>query len=71
MQDLTDKNLTRKERERLFRRQEIIVAAREVFAARGFNDSTLDEAWLWKVILILIVCQKVVFPNVINVIVKA
>ncbi len=35
--------LSRKERERLFKRQEIVNAARVVFAARGFNAATLDE----------------------------
>lgn len=35
--------LTRKERERLFKRQEIVNAARVVFAARGFDAATLDE----------------------------
>jgi AcrR family transcriptional regulator len=35
--------LSRKERERIFKRQEIINAAREVFALRGFSAATLDE----------------------------
>ncbi|MCB2205956.1 TetR/AcrR family transcriptional regulator [bacterium] len=35
--------LSRKERERLFKRQEIVEAAREVFALRGFSAATLDE----------------------------
>lgn len=35
--------LSRKERERIFKRQEIITAAREVFALRGFSAATLDE----------------------------
>ncbi len=35
--------LSRKERERLFKRQEIIQAARQVFTLRGFNAATLDE----------------------------
>jgi TetR/AcrR family transcriptional regulator, repressor of fatR-cypB operon len=35
--------LSRKERERLFKRQEIITAARTVFAAKGFTAATLDE----------------------------
>lgn len=35
--------LTRRERERLARRQEIIDAARIVFAHKGFNDATLDD----------------------------
>ncbi len=35
--------LSRKERERLFKRQEIVNAARIVFAARGFSAATLDE----------------------------
>ena len=35
--------LSRRERERLSRRQEIIDAARTVFARKGFNDATLDD----------------------------
>ncbi len=35
--------LTRKERERLRHRQEILAAARKVFAMRGFKDATIDE----------------------------
>jgi len=35
--------LTRKERERLQHRQEILAAARKVFALRGFKDATIDE----------------------------
>jgi TetR/AcrR family transcriptional regulator, repressor of fatR-cypB operon len=35
--------LSRKERERLFKRQEIVNAARTVFASRGFSAATLDE----------------------------
>jgi len=35
--------LSRKERERRFKRQEIVCAAREVFAQRGFTAATLDE----------------------------
>ncbi|MFA6234551.1 MAG: TetR/AcrR family transcriptional regulator [Bacteroidota bacterium] len=35
--------LSRKERERIYKRQEIINAAREVFAHRGFSAATLDE----------------------------
>lgn len=35
--------LSRKERERLYKRQEIISAARMVFASRGFAAATLDE----------------------------
>lgn len=35
--------LSRKERERLYKRQEIITAARAVFASRGFAVATLDE----------------------------
>lgn len=38
-----DKQLTRKERERLTRRNEIIDAARHVFSLRGFADATLEE----------------------------
>ncbi len=36
-------NMSRKERERLFKRQEIVNAAREVFARRGFSAATLDD----------------------------
>lgn len=39
----TTQQLSRRERERLTRRQEIIAAARTVFARRGFNDATLDD----------------------------
>lgn len=35
--------LSRKEREKLFKRQEIVNAARAVFSARGFSAATLDE----------------------------
>lgn len=35
--------LQRKERERLARRQEILAAARKVFAERGYEHATLDE----------------------------
>jgi AcrR family transcriptional regulator len=35
--------LPRRERERLMRRKEIIDAAREVFARKGFNEATLDD----------------------------
>jgi AcrR family transcriptional regulator len=35
--------LPRRERERLMRRKEIIAAAREVFASRGFNAATLED----------------------------
>ena len=35
--------LPRRERERLMRRKEIIDAAREVFACKGFNEATLDD----------------------------
>ena len=37
------RHVSRKERERLLRRDEIISAAREVFALRGFAEATLDE----------------------------
>lgn len=36
-------NLPRKERERLVKRQEILKAAREVFAQKGLHAATLDE----------------------------
>ncbi len=39
---LPDK-LTRRERERLMRRQEILQAARAVFAEKGYTNATLDE----------------------------
>jgi AcrR family transcriptional regulator len=35
--------ISRRERERLTRRKEIIDAAREVFARKGFNEATLDD----------------------------
>jgi AcrR family transcriptional regulator len=35
--------LLRKERERLVKRQEIIVAARAVFASKGYENATLDQ----------------------------
>ena len=39
----TPQGLSRKEREKLARRQEIIAAARVVFARKGFADATLDD----------------------------
>lgn len=36
-------HLSRKERERLNRREEILAAARKVFSERGFQKATLDE----------------------------
>ncbi len=36
-------NLSRKEREREFRRNEILSAALDIFAAKGFTHTTLDE----------------------------
>jgi len=39
----TETVLTRKERERLARRDEILSAARKVFSERGFKNATLDE----------------------------
>ena len=35
--------MTRKERERLFRKQEIIDASVKLFAGKGFNNTTLDD----------------------------
>ncbi len=35
--------MSRKERERLFRKQEIIDASVKLFASKGFNNTTLDE----------------------------
>lgn len=43
MNDITDSKLPRKERERQGRRREILLAAREVFAVRGFTNATLEE----------------------------
>ena len=40
---MNDAGITRKERERQSRKNEIIAAAREVFCTRGFTDATLDE----------------------------
>ena len=41
--DNNTQQLSRKERERLYKRQEIVAAAREVFALRGYSAATLDE----------------------------
>lgn len=38
-----NKKLSRRERERLARRREILTAARKVFGARGYEGATLDE----------------------------
>ncbi len=38
-----DENLSRKEKERLFRRNEIIQASASLFAKKGFNRTTIDE----------------------------
>ena len=43
MTEANDTVITRKERERQFRRNEIIAAAREVFTTRGFTEATLEE----------------------------
>jgi TetR/AcrR family transcriptional regulator, repressor of fatR-cypB operon len=43
MDNNNNQQLSRKERERLHRRQEIVNAAREVFALRGFSAATLEE----------------------------
>ncbi|MBN2572541.1 MAG: TetR/AcrR family transcriptional regulator [Ignavibacteriales bacterium] len=40
---LNEENLTRKEREKLFKRKEILNAAVKIFAKKGFDHSTLDE----------------------------
>ncbi|MBN1639081.1 MAG: TetR/AcrR family transcriptional regulator [Ignavibacteriales bacterium] len=40
---LNEENLSRKEREKLFRKQEILTAAIRVFAKKGFEHSTMDE----------------------------
>lgn len=42
MQTETEK-LTRKDKEKIFRRREIIQAARDIFSQRGFTQATLDE----------------------------
>ena len=39
----TQATLTRREREKLARQQDIVNAALELFAAKGFRDTTLDE----------------------------
>lgn len=39
----TEEKLTRKERERLFRRKEIMLASIPLFAEKGFMNTTLDE----------------------------
>lgn len=38
-----EQQLGRKERERQFKREEIVAAARLIFAKQGFNSATLDE----------------------------
>ena len=43
MTDAVQQPLLRKERERLAKRQEIIAAARKVFAQKGYDHATLDE----------------------------
>lgn len=40
---MAEQILMRKERERIAKREEILVAARRVFAQRGYNQATLDE----------------------------
>jgi AcrR family transcriptional regulator len=40
---MRERKLTRKERERLSRRNDIIQAARHIFAKRGYQDATLEE----------------------------
>lgn len=39
----TNERLSRRDRERLARRGDILVAAQEVFAEKGYGDSTLEE----------------------------
>jgi len=41
--DMMEQPLIRKERERIAKRAEILVAARQVFAQRGYSHATLDE----------------------------
>lgn len=43
MMNLAQQPLLRKERERLAKRQEIVNAARQVFAQKGYDHATLDE----------------------------
>jgi len=40
---VADEKLSRRERERLARRSDILAAARKVFAAKGYDRATLDE----------------------------
>lgn len=41
--EIDSEKLSRRERERLARRREILAAARKVFGARGYEGATLDE----------------------------
>lgn len=41
--EATTENLTRRERERQARRAEMLLAAQEVFAEKGYNHATLEE----------------------------
>jgi len=43
MVEENNKKLSRREREKLARRREILAAARKVFGARGYEGATLDE----------------------------
>lgn len=40
---IIDDKMTRKDRERLFKRNEILIAATKLFAVKGFENTTLDE----------------------------
>ncbi|MCP4230439.1 MAG: TetR family transcriptional regulator, partial [bacterium] len=40
---MNEKKLSRRERERLARRNDILAAARKVVAAKGYDRATLDE----------------------------
>ncbi len=40
---MNEEKLTRRERERLARRNDILAAARKIFAAKGYDRATLDE----------------------------
>lgn len=40
---MNEEKLTRRERERLARRNDILAAARKVFAAKGYDRATMDE----------------------------
>ena len=39
----SDQHLSRRDREKLFKRSEILLSAQEVFAEKGFAQATLEE----------------------------